>query len=244
MKRQRIRKTILLISFLLFPVTMWYFSPYLIIAAASEHIMNGSFIVFCAMFLASIFFGRAWCGYLCPAGGLQECVAMAHDKPAKQEWRNNIKYVIWIIWIIAIIVTFILGKNDVTIDFFFMTDHGISVTEVYNYIIYYGVILLLFIPALIHGKRASCHYICWMAPFMVIGSKIGQAMHLPQLHIQADKEKCVSCGKCNKACPMGLDVCDMVAKEKNSKCSECIQCGACVDTCQGKAIDYSFSRIR
>lgn len=43
--RQRVRKTLLLISFLLFPITIWYFSPYLIIQAASEHIINGSFIL-------------------------------------------------------------------------------------------------------------------------------------------------------------------------------------------------------
>ena len=55
--RQRIRKTILLISLLLFPITMWYFSPYLIIGAAMEHIINGSFIVFVAMLVFSIFFG-------------------------------------------------------------------------------------------------------------------------------------------------------------------------------------------
>ena len=71
--RQRIRKTTLLISLLLFPITMWYFSPYIIISAAMEHVINGSFIVFAAMLVFSMFFGRVWCGYLCPAGGLQEC---------------------------------------------------------------------------------------------------------------------------------------------------------------------------
>ena len=33
--RQKIRKTMLFVFFLLFPVTIWYFSPYLIIQAAS-----------------------------------------------------------------------------------------------------------------------------------------------------------------------------------------------------------------
>lgn len=240
MKRQKMRKSLLLIAFLLFPVTIWYFSPYLIIQAASEHIMNGSFIVFCMMFLVSMFMGRAWCGYLCPAGGLQECAAMVSDRPAKQGWRNNIKYVIWVIWMSAIVITFILGKNDVTVDFFYMTDHGISVTEIYNYIIYYGVILLLFAPSLIHGKRAACHYICWMAPFMVIGSRLGQILHLPQLHMQADQSKCISCKKCSNACPMGLAVDEMVSKNMNGTCSECIQCGACVDVCPKEAIKYSF----
>ena len=105
--RQRVRKTLLVISFLLFPITIWYFSPYLIIQAASEHIMNGSFIVFVTMLILSMFFGRAWCGDLCPAGGFQECLFMCNLKPAKQGWRNKIKYVIWIIWIIAIIVIFV-----------------------------------------------------------------------------------------------------------------------------------------
>ena len=145
--RQRIRKTILIISFLLFPVTIWYFSPYLIIQAASEHIMNGSFIVFVSMFVLSMFLGRVWCGYLCPAGGLQECISAGNPAPAKQGWRNKIKYVIWIIWMIAIVVTFILGKNEVTVDPFYMTDHGISITSIYNYVMYYGVILLLVLPA-------------------------------------------------------------------------------------------------
>ena len=210
MKRQTVRKALLLISLLLFPVTMWYFSPYLIIQAASEHIMNGSFIVFCLMFVCSMFLGRVWCGYLCPAGGLQECALSVNNKSSKQGWRNYIKFVIWIIWIAAVVVTFVLGKNKVTINFLYMTDHGISIAEIYNYIIYYGVIFLLLIPAMIHGRRAACHYICWMAPFMIIGSKVGQFLHIPQLHIEADKSKCISCKKGSITKLVGFRVPDIV----------------------------------
>ena len=238
--RQKIRKTLLIVSFLLFPVTIWYFSPYLIIQAATEHIMNGSFIVFACMLAFSMFFGRVWCGYFCPAGGLQECLFMCKPDPAKQGWRNRIKYVIWVLWMIAVVISFILGKNDLTIDFFYMTDHGISVSGIYNYVIYYGVIILLVLPALIHGKRASCHYICWMAPFMVIGSTLGRILHLPQIHIEADRNACIECGQCNRACPMGLDVKSMVSEGTNAKCTECIQCGACIDSCPKKVLKYRW----
>ena len=76
---------------------------------------------------------------------------------------------------------------------------------------------------------------------MVIGSTVGRFLHLPQLHIEADRMQCVSCGKCSKACPMGLDVKAMTEKGINAKCTECIQCGACVDECPKKALKYRMS---
>lgn len=236
----KLRRTLIFIAFLLFPITIWYFSPYLIIQAMFQHILNGSFFVFMAMLLISTFAGRAWCGYLCPAGGLQECCMRINGQPAKQGGRNKIKYVLWCAWMIGIIVTFILGKNGVTIDFFYMTDHGISVTGIYNYIIYYGVLFLFAVPALIHGKRAACHYICWMAPFLVIGSSVGRLLHIPQLHIEAKREDCVSCGKCSQSCPMGLDVRQLVTQNRNSTCTECIQCGECVHACPKHVLHYKM----
>jgi len=137
---------------------------------------------------------------------------------------------------------FLLGKNKVTADFFYMTDHGISIAEIYNYVVYYGVILLIVLPALLHGRRASCHYICWMAPFMIIGKKIGQLLHVPLLHIEARKEKCIGCGKCSQVCPMGLDVVQMVQKEDGFFGAECIVCGACADNCPKKVLYYSMKR--
>ena len=240
MKRQKIRKAILFISFLLFPITIWYFSPALIIQAAFEHILNGSFWVFAAMLVLSTFLGRAWCGWLCPAGGAQECLTCCNDKPVKSGRRNAIKFVIWGVWMAAVIVSYILGKNDFTIDFFYMTDHGISVASIYDYIIYYGVLLILVLPCLIHGKRGMCRYVCWMAPFMIIGGGIGRLLHIPQLHIEAERDRCVSCGRCDKVCPMGLSVSEMVRNGSCGKCSECIRCGACIDECPKKALSYRF----
>lgn len=70
-RRQRVRKALLFVSFLLFPVTLYYFSPALILQGASEGVINGSFIVFGLMFLSALSVGRLWCGWACPAGALQ-----------------------------------------------------------------------------------------------------------------------------------------------------------------------------
>jgi len=49
MKRQRVRKALILISFFLFPVTIFYLSPVLIIEGASQGIVAGSFIIFASL---------------------------------------------------------------------------------------------------------------------------------------------------------------------------------------------------
>lgn len=241
MKRQKIRKLILIISLLLFPVTLYYFSPALIINAALNGIINGSFIVFVLMFLLSIPFGRIFCAYFCPAGGLQECVFEVNENKPKQGWRNYIKYIIWIIWISVVVFCYFYNEKKVSIDFFFETENGISVSSIQSYIIYYGIICLFFIPSILFGKRIFCHYFCWMAPFMILGTKLRNFLHLPGLHIKAkNKKECISCNRCNKACPMGIDVTNETMKNNIIKNSECIQCGACIDNCPKKLLSYKM----
>lgn len=212
MKRQQIRKLLLIVSLLLFPVTLYYFSPALIINAGLNGIINGSFIVFVLMFLMSIPFGRLFCSYFCPAGGLQECAFAVNEKKPKQGWRNNIKFAIWIIWVIIVGVCYF----------------------------YYGIVCLIFVPSILFGKRIFCHYLCWMAPFMILGTKLRRILHLPGIHIKTiRKRNCVSCGKCNNVCPMGIDVMSEIKHEK-IKSQECIQCGACIDNCPKNVLTYGL----
>lgn len=99
--RERIRRVLLLVSFLLFPVTPYYFSPVLIMQSASERIINASFLVFAAMFVSALFVGRLWCGWACPAGALQEYAALANNRTVSRrvDW---IKWAIWISWLAGI----------------------------------------------------------------------------------------------------------------------------------------------
>lgn len=240
MKRQALRKLTITTSLLLFPITLYYFSPALIINAGLNGVINGSFIVFAFMFLLSIPFGRLFCAFLCPAGGLQECAFPINDKKPKQRWRNNIKYVIWCIWVAAVAFCYYYSDRIVAVDFFFETENGISVSSIQSYIIYYGIVCLIFVPAVLFGKRIFCHYFCWMAPFMVLGTKLRRFLHLPGVHIRLkEKDKCVSCGKCNHVCPMGIHIVNEI-KEGNIRNLECIQCGACVDNCPKAALSYGM----
>ena len=241
-KRQNLRKAFIVLTFLLFPVIFSYASPYLIIVGASSGIINASFIIFLILFVFSLFFGRAWCGYVCPAGGLQECLMLAQPKKTKGGKLYLIKYFIWVPWLCTIAFFFIKAGGIKKIDFFFFIHNGISISgPIQLFIIYYTVVFVFTVLSLIAGKRASCHYLCWMAPFMIMGTKFAGLLKLPTLHLKTDKTKCISCKKCSERCPMSLDVKNMVESEKMTN-SECILCGECVDICPKKAIIYSYNR--
>lgn len=241
MKRQKIRKTIIFISALLFPITMFYYSPYIIIHAAIDSIICGSFIVFGCMLLLSIFFGRIFCGYLCAGAGLGEMAGYINANPPKLGKRKYIKYVIWVIWLAIIIFLFINNGGIKAIDPLYGTTNGISVTSAPEYIVYYVVVFLLFGLPLLFGKRAFCHYLCWMAPFMNIGMKIRELLHIPGLRLNVDKDKCIRCNRCTTQCPMGLKVQEMIIEGTPCQ-NECSMCGACIDVCPKKVISYGFTK--
>ena len=241
-KRQRARRLALLVSFLLFPITIFYFSPALIIEGALGGAVAASMLVFCLQFLTAIVLRRAWCGWLCPSGGLQELEAAAVGKPAKLGWRTRIKYVIWVPWVCSIVACAWIAGGFTIVDPLAHIPGGVSMNSPLGLPIYFGIVALFFVPNLFLGRRAMCHCICWMAPFMVLGEKLGHALRLPQLHVEADPNRCVGCGKCADACPMSLPV-ERLAQHGAIADAECIQCAACADVCPKDVLHLRLGRM-
>jgi len=236
-KRQNIRKGILIISLILFPITMNYLSPYVILFGASQGIVNGSMIMFALMFLSSLFFGRLWCAWICPGGAMGTVCILANDNRIKHIWLDYVKWVIWFIWLGFIAFFAIQAGGYKSVDFLLLTDRGISVTEPMNYIIFYIVMSLFFGLAILLGRRGACHTICWMAPFMIIGRKIRNIFAWPSYRLRAVPETCIACKKCTKACPMSLGVQEMVANNTMEN-AECILCANCADICPTDSIHF------
>jgi ferredoxin-type protein NapH len=238
--RQRIRKLLVILAFLSFPITMNFLSPYVVIDGASKGIVSGSLIMFGLMFISSLFLGRAWCGWVCPGAGMQEIVELVNNRPVNGRKIDWIKWAIWIPWVGIIVWAVIYAGGYHRINFLHLTETGISVDEPMKYITYYMVVLLFVGLATFAGRRAGCHTFCWMAPFMMIGRWIRNRVGWTSLRLEANASACNDCKLCTKTCPMSLEVDKMVLSEKMEN-SECILCGTCVDNCTKKAIRYSFS---
>lgn len=240
-KRQRVRKFIIVISALCFPLTMLYFSPGMVFRGARLGILSGSYITFGFLFLSAIFLGRTWCGWGCPVAGFCESAQVVDDSPYRHNRAKWIKYGIWIVWIIAIaLVATFIGGGFSSIDPFLGTNMGVSIHNVSLIAAYYLVILIVFASIWLLGRRGFCHTFCWMAPFMVLGRKLSNAMKTPALRLVATSSTCLECGSCEQACPMSLPVKTMVNEERLEHV-DCILCGACVDACPVGKVDLRSS---
>ena len=238
--RQNIRSAVLLFSWLLFPIVMNFMSPYVIIDGAFQGIISGSFILFGMLFISALFVGRLWCGWACPAAGLQEAGFRANNKPVNGKRLNWIKWVIWVLWLGVIIFGAVTAGGFTTMNALHLTDGGISVDAPEKYVIYYAVTGTIFALSVFVGKRAFCHSACWMAPFMISGRNISKRLRTPYLHLIANAENCSNCKTCSAACTMSLDVNRMVNSESMDD-AECILCGQCVDSCPNDVIYYRFA---
>ena len=78
--------------------------------------------------------------------------------------------------------------------------------------------------------RPFCKYLCPLGAFYSLFQKISL------LRMKLDRDKCVSCGKCEAVCPMDV----RVTKDPNN--AECIRCASCIRSCPEGALTFSGGR--
>lgn len=239
---QKIRRPIVISTAILFHLLLIFhllFSPVVIVMASFKGIVNASFFMFILLLIVSLFFGRAYCSWFCPGCGVQEILTFFIKKKAKNSKANNIKYFIFVIWLGAIITGYVINgfrQVDVT--------YGMSDINIQRKIIMtLGAMMIIAPLTALFGQFASCKYICWQAPFMIIGSKVRDYFHLRGLRLKASSENCKSCKVCTTKCPMNIDVMTNV-KKNEMKHNECLLCGNCIDHCKHDAIKFTTKAIK
>ena len=77
-------------------------------------------------------------------------------------------------------------------------------------------------------NRAFCKYICPITVFLKPMS------YFSVFRIKVDEKKCISCRKCERVCPMNVEVPLNSRKKKNA--TECILCMKCMQECPKNAL--------
>lgn len=182
------------------------------------------YLLFIFTFITTIFWGRIYCGWICPFGAIQDIlgkISPFHVKMRNKDEKNArlIKYYLLIITVGAV---------------FFTGNIGFTKYEPFNTIfrlngeilIYTFIIFLLFCSFFVF--RFWCRYLCGVGAFLSLLS------NLSIFPLKAKKE-CSLCKKCETECPLEIcDVNDDVSIDKG----ECIQCNICREECAEKSIGH------
>ena len=170
-----------------------------------------------AKIFGPLVFGRGWCGYACWTAMVLDFLPYRVPlKPGKKlGW---IRYITFALSFLFVAALFLAHAADIESIMFRAFIAG-------NLLYYAAGILLAFA---MKDNRAFCKYICPVTVFLKPMS------YFALIRVKCDKEKCISCGKCRRVCPMGVDVTDNSRKRENG--TECILCMECVKNCPKGAL--------
>ena len=242
-RRQKVRRTTLALLFLALPITLNYYSPYLMISGTAEKIATFSLVLWLTIFATSLVLGRSFCGWACPFNGLQQLWEAVGVRPLKRvRFLPAVKYALWGEWVAGLVAVAVSVGGWSRFDPLYMTESGVSVTDPGNYVTYFMLVVLTLAPAAL-ARRGFCRYLCPFGVWGIVGERLGRIMHIPRLRLNVAPERCTSCGSCSKACPMQLDVAGMVASGSMTE-TECFMCETCVDTCPTRVIGLGFGTAR
>lgn len=188
--------------------------------------------------------GRFVCGWLCPFGWVQDLVYKipVFRKRKRMPFHHilkNGKYIV-LLFFVCIGSMFLFG-GFVKVPAFckYICPSGtlfgalplLGTNEMLRSqigkLFFWKLGVLLFILLLsIKVYRPFCQYLC------PLGAIYGWFNRFSLVQIHWEKERCVSCMACEKACPVGLSVTEI------SRSTECIRCGKCVDSCPEKCLYF------
>ena len=197
------------------------------------------------LILLGVLLGRFICGFMCPFGWFQE---LLHKIPTKKLTTKKLKGLTCIKYAVLLIMVVLLPAlvvNDVGMgDPFFckyLCPQGVLEGAIPHAAVDPGIrdalgslfswklgILIAVVVLSVLFYRPFCKWLCPLGALYALLNKVSL------LGMKVDKHKCVSCGKCAKACKMDVDV------TKSPDHTECIRCGMCVRACPTQAVKYRY----
>ena len=170
-----------------------------------------------AKIFGPLIFGRGWCGYACWTAMILDF--LPYKVPAQPRKKLGwIRYLTFACSLIFTAALFLTRTGNLERIMFWAFIAGNT--------LYYAAGIIL--ASLFKDNRAFCKYVCPVTVFLKPMS------YFARIRVTCDREKCISCGKCRRVCPMNVDVTDNSRKRENG--TECILCMECVKNCPRGAL--------
>lgn len=229
------------------PIGALVSAKFLLFTGVWDTVHPAALVIFLSAIAIALVARKGFCGYLCPVGfatglfdRLGRHLGISRTLPRWLSWLLSVpKYLLLAMFIYLIPISmglqsiegFMRSPYNMIVDskmlVLFMEPSTFTIIAVF-------VILLgsMIIPGF--WCRGLCPY----------GALLGLVSFFSPLAVNRDKEKCINCKKCSKACPMRIPV-HGTARVNTPECQGCLECvAACpVDGCLGVRAGYGKSSI-
>jgi cytochrome c oxidase accessory protein FixG len=204
-----------------------------------------------ALFFVTTFYGRVWCGYLCPQtvwtfifmwfeekiqGNRNQRMKLDKDPwTTSKIWKKSLTHLCWLVFSLLTALVFVGYFTPITelfVDFFTFNAS------------FWSVVFILIFMFCTYGnagwmREIMCTHICPYARFQSAmfdkdtftvtydaarGENRGPRSRKDTNYKEKGLGDCIDCNLCVHVCPTGIDI-------RNGLQYECINCGACIDAC-------------
>ena len=204
-----------------------------------------SYYITGTLILLGVLLGRFICGFLCPFGWFQELVHKLPTKKLSTRRLRPLTYLKYAVLLVMVVLLPALAVNEVGMgDPFFckylcpqgvlegaiplsLTNAGIRAALGTLFTRKLSILLAVAVLSVVF-YRPFCKWLCPLGAFYALLNKVSL------FQMQVDPNKCISCGKCAKACQMDVDI------TKTPNHTECIRCGMCVRACPTHAMAFRY----
>lgn len=189
----------------------WYYLFSGVFEAATIHYLI-------AKIAGPLIFGRGWCGYACWTAMVLDLLPFKQPQTLRRPRLGRLRYLVFGISLVFVAALFLAQVRQMEAIMF----RSFVVGNLLYYIAGMGLAFHF------RDNRAFCKYLCPITVFLKPMSYYSLS------RVKVDAEKCIGCGKCQKVCPMDVDMLDNARSRKNG--TECILCMQCVDHCPKGAL--------
>lgn len=197
--------------------------------ALIDKIYLGTLALFFITLAGALVFRRGFCGWICPLGALQEWTGRLGKKVLGKHYILPVKLdrILRYLKYAVLLLTAVMAWGTASM-WFSPYDPWAAYGHISEGLAAlwqeFPVGLILLMVSLIGSffyDRFFCKYLCPMGAFLGLVSKISP------FKIHRDKELCIDCKLCTKACPVNIPVAEITEVES----AECINCQECTALC-------------